>query len=217
MAIDDALARIQQIQARFGVGATNRQAEFSTFSEVLSGADRHGGLDPREFAISAITGGPLSTGELAALLRVDQTAAGLLERIGADRLVMHPLAGREIASGFGVRADPFTGEQRAHQGIDVDADFGTPIRAMTSGSVTFAGEQGGYGNLVVIDHGGGWETRYAHEEMVLVSVGDEVRPGDVIGTVGSTGRSTGPHLHFEIRKDGQAVDPTPYLRGERLS
>jgi murein DD-endopeptidase MepM/ murein hydrolase activator NlpD len=77
--------------------------------------------------------------------------------------------------------------------------------------VSFAGERGGYGNLVIIDHGGGYETRYAHQAQLAVTAGDLVRSGDLIGYVGSTGASTGPHLHFEVRRDGESVDPEPWL------
>jgi peptidoglycan hydrolase FlgJ len=117
-----------------------------------------------------------------------------------------PLRGR-VSSGFGVRHDPMHGRVRRHAGVDIAAPHGTPIAAAAAGKVVFAGRRGGYGNLVEIEHADGQRTRYAHAARLLVKVGDEVKPGQPIATVGSTGRSTGPHLHFEVKKDGARVDP----------
>jgi murein DD-endopeptidase MepM/ murein hydrolase activator NlpD len=100
---------------------------------------------------------------------------------------------------------------RMHEGIDLGAAYGTPIAAAASGVVIYAGWEGGYGNLVVIDHGGGLATAYGHQSRIAVSVGQSVTQGETIGYVGSTGHSTGPHLHFEVRVNGQAVDPLGYL------
>lgn len=117
-----------------------------------------------------------------------------------------PLQGR-ISSGFGVRHDPLHGRVKRHTGVDIAAPQGTPIAAAAAGKVVFAGRRGGYGNLVEIEHADGQRTRYAHTARLLVKAGDEVKPGQTIATVGSTGRSTGPHLHFEVNKDGTRVDP----------
>ena len=125
-----------------------------------------------------------------------------------------PITG-EWGSGFGMRSDPFTGESRMHQGIDVSAPEGTPIHAVSEGVVSFAGSRGGFGNLVIIDHSNGLQSYYAHQSIIGVTVGDQVAAGTEIGAVGSTGRSTGPHLHFELRRDGEPVDPAPYLGGTR--
>ena len=111
----------------------------------------------------------------------------------------------ELTSGFGPRWG------RMHQGIDIAAPTGRPITAAKSGKVIVAGPSGGYGNLVVIDHGGGLSTAYAHQSRIAVGVGDPVTQGGVIGYVGSTGHSTGPHLHFEVRVNGAAQNPLPYL------
>jgi murein DD-endopeptidase MepM/ murein hydrolase activator NlpD len=100
---------------------------------------------------------------------------------------------------------------RMHEGIDLGAAYGTPIAAAASGVVIYAGWEGGYGNLTVIDHGGGLATAYGHQSRIAVSVGQSVSQGETIGYVGSTGHSTGPHLHFEVRVNGQAVDPLGYL------
>ena len=117
-----------------------------------------------------------------------------------------------ITSGFGPRTDPFGGGTRNHTGIDFGAPLGTPVTATAGGRVIQAGDRGdGYGNLVIIDHGNGYQTYYAHLSRINVRVGDTVRDGQNIGNVGSTGRSTGPHLHYEIRRNGTPINPAPYL------
>jgi murein DD-endopeptidase MepM/ murein hydrolase activator NlpD len=117
-----------------------------------------------------------------------------------------------LTSPFGMRRDPFTGHPAFHKGIDIAAARGTEIQAYDSGEVVFSGWRGGYGNLVVLRHPNGLETRYGHASELSVKVGDTVRTGQVVGKVGSTGRSTGDHLHFEVRVGGEAVNPLPYLK-----
>lgn len=117
-----------------------------------------------------------------------------------------------ITSGFGPRVHPITGSVRNHNGIDFGASSGTPIKAGAGGTVVFAGwNSGGFGNLVIIDHGGGLRTLYAHQSSVAVGVGSSVSAGQVVGYVGSTGASTGPHLHWEVWVNGAAVNPMNYL------
>ncbi|MFK7930543.1 MAG: peptidoglycan DD-metalloendopeptidase family protein [Myxococcota bacterium] len=117
-----------------------------------------------------------------------------------------------VTSGFGHRHHPILKRNKMHYGIDIGAPSGTPIRSMRPGVVTFAGPKGSYGNLVIVDHGDGLETRYAHAKATHVRKGDRVERGSLLASVGSTGRSTGPHLHFEVRQDGKAIDPAPYLQ-----
>jgi murein DD-endopeptidase MepM/ murein hydrolase activator NlpD len=117
-----------------------------------------------------------------------------------------PVPGR-ITSGFGPRTHPLHGDRGMHSGVDIAAARGTPIVAAADGLVTIAGPSGGYGLMVEVDHGGGLSTRYAHASELLVRPGDSVRQGQPLALVGSTGASTGPHLHFEVRVDGQAQDP----------
>ncbi|MEK4032817.1 M23 family metallopeptidase [Methylocystis sp. IM2] len=117
-----------------------------------------------------------------------------------------------MTSTFGYRADPFLGRPALHSGVDLRDDYGALVRATAAGVVAFAGPQGGYGNLVEIDHGGGVSTRYGHLSAIDVGPGQPVAPGAAIGRVGSTGRSTGPHLHYEVRMDGEAVDPARFLK-----
>jgi murein DD-endopeptidase MepM/ murein hydrolase activator NlpD len=124
----------------------------------------------------------------------------------------------EFTSGFGVRSDPFLGRPAMHTGLDFRAAMGDPVRATANGKVISSGWAGGYGRMVEIDHGNGLSTRYGHLSQINVKVGDLIKIGQVIGEVGSTGRSTGPHLHYETRIDGDAVDPQKFLRaGVRLS
>ena len=124
----------------------------------------------------------------------------------------------EFTSGFGVRSDPFLGRPAMHTGLDFRAPTGDPVRATANGKVVSSGWSGGYGRMVEIDHGNALSTRYGHLSEIHVKVGDVVKIGQVIGAVGSTGRSTGPHLHYETRIDGEAVDPQKFLRaGVRLS
>jgi murein DD-endopeptidase MepM/ murein hydrolase activator NlpD len=120
------------------------------------------------------------------------------------------LIGKGVAmtSPYGWRADPFTGAQKYHGGIDLGAAYGTAVPAAAGGRVVAAGEQGAYGTQVVIEHETGLQTRYAHLSAVNVAVGDRVGQGQEIGRVGQSGRATGPHLHFEVIRDGQRVDPT---------
>jgi murein DD-endopeptidase MepM/ murein hydrolase activator NlpD len=117
-----------------------------------------------------------------------------------------------ISSYFGHRADPFTGRNAFHRGLDFAGPSGAQVVAVASGVVTYSKDRFGYGKTVEINHGGGYVTRYAHNQRVLVAVGDTVQKGQAIALIGSTGRSTGPHLHFEVLKQGRAVDPMSFVR-----
>jgi murein DD-endopeptidase MepM/ murein hydrolase activator NlpD len=130
-------------------------------------------------------------------------------RQGTGHLIW-PVRG-PITSPFGMRINPVTHHYSGHTGIDIGVDYGTPIKAADGGTVIYVGWNDAYGNMTVIDHGGGISTMYAHESAQLVSVGDKVYQGEIIGKVGSTGWSTGPHLHFEVRVNGDPVNPLNYL------
>ena len=116
-----------------------------------------------------------------------------------------------VGSGHGLRRHPIHGDVRMHDGVDMAGTTGTPIQAFAAGTVTYAGPRGGYGNVVIVEHAGGLETRYAHQSGIDVAVGQHVEAGQRLGRVGATGTATGPHLHFELRRDGTSIDPAPYL------
>jgi len=122
-----------------------------------------------------------------------------------------PLEGAQLTSGFGMRSHPVLGGRRQHAGIDLAAPTGTPVYATADGVIGRADWYSSYGLYISINHGASMETRYAHLSRLAVAAGDNVKKGDLIGYVGSTGRSTGPHLHYEVRVDGLAVNPIPYM------
>ncbi|MDQ3384960.1 MAG: peptidoglycan DD-metalloendopeptidase family protein [Actinomycetota bacterium] len=158
-------------------------------------------------------------GELAALVQLSSSLAaaiaarqyGQVVSPAARGLFVLPIPTARLSSPFGPRIHPIFGTARLHAGMDLAAPTGTPIGAAALGTVVTAGVLGGYGNAVVLDHGGGLSTLYAHQSAIAVSVGQVVEPGQVVGLVGSTGYSTGPHLHFEVRVFGRPVDPVNYL------
>ena len=177
----------------------------------------------------AATGGPFVPFKLDAngspfereVLRMQGHVANAdkLRRI-ANRLPLRkPLAGDpEITSGYGSRVDPFNGRLASHTGIDFRQAWGSPVRAAAAGTVISAGHNGGYGNMVDIDHGNGVISRYAHLSAVIVKSGQTVSTGTVLGRLGSTGRSTGPHLHYEVRYNDQPLDPRRFLAaGQKLA
>lgn len=190
------------------------------------------GLNPDRMAANAKTsaqGGPFipvavdaAAGPFEAALTKLQPRLVLVERL---RSVVTSLPLRrpmpsayEQTSGFGYRIDPFTRGPAQHSGLDYRAEHGTPVRAVAQGRVIAAEYSGGYGNMVEIDHGNGMTTRYAHLSAFLVEEGQGVQTGTILGRVGSTGRSTGAHLHYETRIDGEAVDPVRFIRaGQKLA
>lgn len=122
-----------------------------------------------------------------------------------------PLEGASLTSGFGMRTHPVLGGRRQHQGIDLAAPTGTPVYATADGVVSRADWFSSYGLFISLEHGASMQTRYGHLSRLAVAAGDTVKKGDLIGYVGSTGRSTGPHLHYEVRVEGLAVNPIPYM------
>jgi murein DD-endopeptidase MepM/ murein hydrolase activator NlpD len=167
---------------------------------------------------------PLNGGEIGQTFKADrfdthferiELAVAKITRLGKlvhALPIRHPISeSTPITSRYGPRRDPFTGRKAMHQGIDFRAVRGTPVLATGAGIVRKAGRQGGYGKMVVIDHGNGLTTRYGHLHRLSVSAGDTIKAGDKIGSVGSTGRSTGPHLHYEVRRDGKARNPITFI------
>lgn len=178
-----------------------------------------GGAETPETATAARLGSLLD-------LRVDRMRADLLrdgksleavfEKLDARRTFLEGLpslwpARGVIASGFGVRVSPFTDTKVFHHGLDIDSPKGSPVKAAAGGKVVRCGFESLYGNIVAIDHGNGYRTYYAHLSERSVKVGDTVRRGDVIGNVGDTGRTTGPHLHYEVHANGLPVNPIRFL------
>lgn len=184
--------------------------------------------EPAAPAARPATGGPLiaaGSAEAGADLRADRDfrplftawkkmdgpAAGGIGQGAIAIPSVQPVGRMDYTSNFGIRSDPFRGSAAMHAGVDIRGPVGTPIYATADGIVAEANRRGGYGNLVELDHGKGIATRYGHLSRILVSAGSRVTRGQVIGLMGSTGRSTGSHLHYEVRMDGRAVNPLPFL------
>jgi len=234
--VDNVIGRLQasldQVESR--QIATLAAAEESMDSKVrrMRGAISDLGLNMAKLESAtprAPMGGPFVPVKLSSsadpferqLYRIHVTRAQMdkLNRTMALVPYRKPVVGEvEFTSGFGVRSDPFLGRPAMHTGLDFRGATGDPIRATANGRVVSAAYAGGYGRMVEIDHGNGLSTRYGHMSAINVKVGDTIKIGQVIGLVGSTGRSTGPHLHYETRIDGEAVDPQKFLRaGVRLN
>jgi len=192
-------------------GILDNSSESKLYKEMFHGELTHVMSKRREFGLSGMIFDYLKGNHGVT------EAYGLRDLRGVDRPVLRrpmlssPVDGR-LTSGFGLRKHPITGEVHFHQGIDIAASQGTPIRAVKDGTVEFSGTMSGYGKVVILRHQNGLSTLYAHSSKLAVKAGDQVRQGQVVGAVGSTGRSTGPHLHFEVRRDGKAVNPLMYLR-----
>jgi murein DD-endopeptidase MepM/ murein hydrolase activator NlpD len=182
------------------------------------------GLNPRAMLAAiddkSAQGGPLQALTTGSNAKIDQRFQRLglslarmsaLERSVSTLPQALPASLQYISSGFGYRADPLTGGAAMHSGLDFRGPYGAPIYAAAKGTVSFVGVQAGYGLCVEIDHGNGLVTRYAHMSRFNTQVGKAVSPGEVIGQIGSSGRSTGPHLHFEVRIHDRAVNPRPFL------
>lgn len=192
----------------------NRQRLSATTAAV-----RRLGLDPqRLMGRFGGVGGPEATPDdvdprfaqlFASWRQLEQLEAGVASIPSALPI---PAEMARFTSGFGTRSDPFRGRAAMHAGIDLAGPSGTPIYAAADATVGFSGVRGGYGNFIELDHGAGIATRYGHLSRLNVSAGERVRRGQLIGLMGSTGRSTGPHLHYEVRIDGRAVNPLPFLQ-----
>jgi len=226
--ISDSLGRVEaaldRVEQRQTLALNQMENRYEGKAHVMRGVLSQLGL---KLDTPAAIGGPfvpvkLSTNESfdRSLMRVN------LARADADRLsntlvtvpVRKPVTGEiDLSSPFGVRMDPFVHEAAMHTGLDFRGDIGEPIHATAAGTVTVAGWTGGYGKMVEIDHGNGLATRFGHLSEIDVSVGQRIRVGQVVGKLGSTGRSTGPHLHYETRINGEPVNPQKFLdAGDKL-
>lgn len=234
--VDNVIVRLQtsldQVEKRQIAALSSVEDRMESRVRRMRGVFTDLGLDlPQLEAATPVrgVGGPFVPVKLPAdsgpferqLYRINVTRAQV-ERLNRTLALVpyrKPVIGEvEFTSGFGVRSDPFLGRPAMHTGLDFRAASGDPVRATANGKVVSSGWAGGYGRMVEIDHGNGLSTRYGHLSEIGVKVGDPIKIGQVIGAVGSTGRSTGPHLHYETRIDGEAVDPQKFLRaGVRLS
>jgi len=212
------MMRVEALGQRLTITAKLGKSEFDFDQTPALG----GPADP-------IVGDPLSTLDFMQALndmetQIDDRAIQLqiIEEVLNSRSLSSAIspAGRPIAKGwlssyYGKRADPFHGRQAMHKGVDFAGKLGSDVVATAEGVVTWAGKRYGYGQLVEINHGNGYSTRYGHCQKILVAVGDKVEPGHKIALMGSSGRSTGPHVHYEVLKNGRQVDPTRYVRASR--
>jgi murein DD-endopeptidase MepM/ murein hydrolase activator NlpD len=222
--IEASALRIAQLQARI--------VRLDALGERLT---KIGRLEEGEFDFSGTPamGGPENSLDIASyeppayMDLLDQLARdiedreqqlGVLETLLADQKMQRDvfLAGRPVkkgwmSSGFGQRIDPITGRQAWHNGVDFAGKDGADVIAVAAGVVVYSGPRSGYGKMVEINHGSGYSTRYGHHKALTVKAGDIVRKGEVIGLMGSSGRSTGPHVHFEVFKNGRIVDPASYI------
>jgi len=231
--LDGILARVafslDKVERRQTAALTDMEEQIDTRARRMRSVLSDLGVDVGKTSASAAMGGPFVP------IKTPQSGASAFERqlyrINVARSqvnqysqtlvtvpVRKPVVGEvDMSSPFGMRMDPFMKGPAIHTGIDLRGDKGDPVRVTANGHVTIAGWQGGYGNMVEIDHGNGFSTRYGHMSEIDVKVGQAVRIGQTIGKIGSTGRSTGPHLHYETRINGDAVDPQKFLRaGLRL-
>ncbi len=213
--VSHSLKKIEQDQIASLDELTTRTYE--TANAITSTLDS-AGIDISDGGKMSDMGGPLVPADEApdfdSKINELDTALDTLDAIKAKAVsfpIGNPAKGRTVTSNFGYRTDPFDGEKAMHTGMDFRAQTGTPIKPTAPGTVISAGWDGGYGQMVEIDHGDGYTTRYGHMSRVLVEKGDKVTPDTVIGLVGSTGRSTGPHLHYEVRKNGNALNPAPFI------
>ena len=230
----EVLAPLKQVEARQVAMAGKARAAGEARYNQTAGELRRLGLSPERYVKVPAMGGPYepidndnANGSDASAEAADAQFRALfvtwkkldmLEQTVISVPSMQPVDKLTFTSNFGVRSDPFRGTAAMHAGVDIPGALGTPIYATADGVVSHAGRQGGYGNLVQINHGRGIETRYGHLSKIIVADNARVKRGQLIGLMGSTGRSTGSHLHYEVRVDGKAVNPIPFLQtGEYLA
>jgi len=197
------------------------------------------GLDPTKLGFDqpVAVGGPVTDDQVMQLPELLNElrafAAGLDDRTVRFELLDRELLVRDtnhqrlpsgkptssgwLSSAYGYRTHPLSGRRQFHRGVDLAGAAGDPVEAVASGLVTWAGPRDGYGNLVELDHRNGYQTRYAHNNKTLVAIGELVRQGQQIATMGSTGNSTGPHVHFEVIRNGKHINPQKFLKGRRLA
>ncbi|WP_228275252.1 M23 family metallopeptidase [Stakelama tenebrarum] len=227
---DEVLAPLRRIETRQRAFAQRAIAAGEARFEQTANHLRRLGLNPDRFVDVEAMGGPYepatddpegTEADADAQFRslfMTWKKLDTLEQTVISVPSLRPVDHVRLTSGYGVRSDPFRGTRAMHAGIDIPGPVGTKVYATADGIISRAGRAGGYGNLVEINHGRGIETRYGHLSQILVKDNQQVHRGDLIGLMGSTGRSTGSHLHYEVRVDGRAVNPVPFLHtGEYLT
>jgi murein DD-endopeptidase MepM/ murein hydrolase activator NlpD len=220
-AVESSLDQLAQEQVAFVDSVASRAAQKSLKIEAvlarlghpvgqakLESADGIGG----PFVPLAVNADPDTFRSAVELVTSEVENLATLRRTATSLPLARPIANAAVTSKFGARLDPFLGRPALHTGVDFRAAPGFPIRSTAAGTVVTAAFTGGYGNMVEIDHGNGLTTRYAHLSLILVHAGEVIPAGTIVGRAGSTGRSTGPHVHYEIRVDGEAIDPMQYIR-----
>lgn len=231
--VSEALERVERLDTKLRVLTQVRDAErnlaigpLAGTGEVLDGLTRPGGVGGESDAVPELDG--VASDEDIELLqsRLDNLAAEAVREEASLRHLNEYFQDQKtvlaatpsiwpakgwVTSTFGARTDPFTGERSVHHGMDIAAEAGTKVRAPASGTVTYAGVLGAYGKVVVIDHGYGVVSRYGHLSELFAQVGDTLDRGEVFAAIGNTGRSTGPHLHYEVRVNGIAEDPRKFI------
>jgi murein DD-endopeptidase MepM/ murein hydrolase activator NlpD len=226
-------ASLDRIEARQRAYLKAMEDSYHSKAQRMRGALADLGVDTKKIAAAPMTEGGTGGPFVAALppfnaatfdrqvtsVKIARAEIEQLTRSLTSVPVHRPLtADSEVMSGFGERIDPFLSRPAMHTGMDLRADVGDPVLATASGTVTVAGWSGGYGKMVEIDHGNGFTTRYGHLSEIEVKVGQPIKLGQSVGRVGVSGRSTGPHLHYETRIDGEAVDPQKFLSaGSKLA
>jgi murein DD-endopeptidase MepM/ murein hydrolase activator NlpD len=231
---EEVLAPLKQVEERQVALAGKARAAGEARYQQTAQHLRSLGLAPERYSMAAMGGPyePVDENDAPAGVSAEAASADaqfralfqtwkkldMLEQTVISIPSMQPVEKLLFTSNFGVRSDPFRGTAAMHAGVDIPGALGTPIYATADGIISHAGRQGGYGNLVQINHGRGIETRYGHLSKILVADNTRVKRGQMIGLMGSTGRSTGSHLHYEVRVDGKAVNPVPFLQtGEYLA
>ncbi len=225
---EEVLEPLRRLEQRQVAMAAQARATGEARYEQTAAQIRALGLSPERYVadiklVPGGMGGPLEAADSDDAAGVDSDAQfralfltwqrlDTLEQTVISIPSMQPVEHVQFTSTFGVRSDPFRGTAAMHAGVDIPGAIGTPIYATADGIVLRAGVAGGYGNMVAIDHGRGIETRYGHMSKLLVTANTRVHRGQMIGLMGSTGRSTGSHLHYEVRVDGKAVNPIPFLQ-----
>ncbi|MEP7455194.1 M23 family metallopeptidase [Phyllobacterium sp. SB3] len=215
--VDRSLGMLETHQAKQLQALSNKAYESADrINDALANAGVKSPISQEQIG----TGGPLILASASLATDFDTSIAdldaALLQLEQAKKMansvpIANPVPGMPVSSPFGTRRDPLLGLLAFHSGMDFRAASGSSVLATAKGTVTAADYNGGYGNMVDIDHGNGLSTRYGHMSQILVTVGQQVNIGEVIGKAGSTGRSTGPHLHYEVRKGGSAVNPASFL------